>query len=214
MYWGATDRGRPGAEAGSSRLRRLVVIASMVLLVLSGTVAMASAATSHPSAAAAASHVGARTASFVIPSADPPHRTNPPKTVPTTRPPAAVHPTTTTTVAPVHKTVPLSQTQAVAAAVRTRSTVPAAPALAGADTCGAALAYLAAHSAPGFGFECPGYALGHQAMTCINVAGVCPGAKLIVISVVCPASYMNEAHNSWVLSGLQSGSIDPYGYCP
>jgi hypothetical protein len=103
--------------------------------------------------------------------------------------------------------------QAVASALRTRSTTPAAPALAAADTCSAALSYLSGHSAPGFSFECPGYALGHQAMTCINVAGACPGVKLIVISVVCPASYMNEAHNSWVLAGLRTGSIDPYGYC-
>ncbi|HET6963353.1 MAG TPA: hypothetical protein VFH58_01185, partial [Acidimicrobiales bacterium] len=98
-------------------------------------------------------------------------------------------------------------------ALQTRSTAPAAPALASANTCAAALAYLGAHSAPGFRFECPGYALGHQAMTCVDVAGVCPGYKLIVISDVCPASYMNEAHNSWILSGLATGAIDPYGYC-
>lgn len=60
---------------------------------------------------------------------------------------------------------------------------------------------------------CPGYALGHQAMTCINVSGVCPGRKEIVIAVVCPASYMNEASNSWVLQGLRPGRIDPYGHC-
>ena len=91
--------------------------------------------------------------------------------------------------------------------------VAAAPAVPAADTCGAALAYLAAHSAPGFQFECPGYALGHQAMTCMNVAGVCPGQKLIAIAVVCPASYMNEASNSWVVIGQSNAPIDPYGYC-
>jgi hypothetical protein len=101
----------------------------------------------------------------------------------------------------------------VQAALTTRSVTPAAPSLSSAGTCAAALAYLSTHSAPGFQYECPGYALGHQAMTCVNVAGVCPGAKLIVIAVVCPASYMNEAHNSWILSGLSTGSIDPYGYC-
>jgi hypothetical protein len=79
--------------------------------------------------------------------------------------------------------------------------------------CGAALSYLSAHAAPGFRFECPGYALGHQAMTCVNVAGVCPGSHLIVISDPCSAAYMNEASNSWVLEGLRQAPIDPYGYC-
>lgn len=79
--------------------------------------------------------------------------------------------------------------------------------------CAAALAYLATHAAPGFHFECPGYADGHQAMTCMNVAGLCPGTKLIAINDPCPAAYMNEASNSWVLLGLRSAPIDPYGYC-
>ena len=82
-----------------------------------------------------------------------------------------------------------------------------------ADSCSTALAYLAAHSAPGFSFECPGYAIGHQAMTCINEPGICAGEKIIVLNVVCPASYMNEASNSWVLVGLAHTRIDPYGYC-
>lgn len=80
-------------------------------------------------------------------------------------------------------------------------------------TCATALAYLASHAAPGFRFECPGYAEGHQAMTCVNVAGICPGEKLIAIAVVCPATWMNEASNSWVLTGRSNAPIDPYGYC-
>ena len=32
-------------------------------------------------------------------------------------------------------------------------------------------------------------------------------------AVPCAAAYMNEAHNSWIVSGLRSGAIDPYGYC-
>lgn len=79
--------------------------------------------------------------------------------------------------------------------------------------CAAALTYLQAHAAPGFTFECPGYAEGHQAMTCVNIAGVCPGAKLIAISIPCAAAYMNESSNSWVLSGKSDAPIDPYGYC-
>jgi hypothetical protein len=79
--------------------------------------------------------------------------------------------------------------------------------------CGAALAYLSTHAAPGFRFECPAYSLGHQAMTCINMAGVCSGERLITITNPCRAAYMNEASNSWVLLGLRSAPIDPYGYC-
>jgi hypothetical protein len=50
-------------------------------------------------------------------------------------------------------------------------------------------------------------------MTCVNIAGVCPGAKLIAISIPCAAAYMNESSNSWVLSGKSDAPIDPYGYC-
>jgi hypothetical protein len=79
--------------------------------------------------------------------------------------------------------------------------------------CASALSYLEVHAAPGFKFECPGWADGHQAMTCMNVAGVCPGANVIAISVPCAAAYMNEASNSWVLTGKSDAPIDPYGYC-
>ena len=89
---------------------------------------------------------------------------------------------------------------------------PVAPATPPGYGCADALAYLTAHAAPGFRFECPGYALGHQAMTCLNEPGVCPGYGLIAISVPCAAAYMNEAHNSWVVLGDSTG-IDPYGYC-
>jgi hypothetical protein len=79
--------------------------------------------------------------------------------------------------------------------------------------CAAALAYLAAYSAPGFTFECPGPALGHQAMTCIDEPGVCANEHLIAIADPCPAAYMNEASNSWVVTGGSSAPIDPYGAC-
>jgi hypothetical protein len=79
--------------------------------------------------------------------------------------------------------------------------------------CAAALTYLAAYSAPGFTFQCPGYALGHQAMTCIDEAGVCDNEHLIAIADPCPAAYMNEASNSWVLTGASDSPIDPYGAC-
>jgi hypothetical protein len=79
--------------------------------------------------------------------------------------------------------------------------------------CGPALAYLSAHAAPGFTFQCPGYADGHQAMTCVNHAPECAGKLIIAIAVPCPAAYMNEASNSWVLTGQRSTPIDPYGHC-
>ena len=79
--------------------------------------------------------------------------------------------------------------------------------------CEAALAYLNAYAAPGFSFECPGYAEGHEGMTCVNEPGACPGDNLIAIAVPCPQSYMNEASNSWVALGLSDAPIDPYGSC-
>ena len=79
--------------------------------------------------------------------------------------------------------------------------------------CDAALSYLAEHAAPGFRSICPGYANGRQAMTCDLHEKYCPRDKVIIIAVPCPAAYMNEAHNSWVLEGLVHGSLDPYGWC-
>jgi hypothetical protein len=93
------------------------------------------------------------------------------------------------------------------------TTSPPAPAQPSGYGCGYALAYLRAHAAPGFTFECPGYADGHQAMTCVNIAGLCSGSDVIAISTPCRAAYMNEASNSWVLTGKSNAPIDPYGYC-
>ena len=60
----------------------------------------------------------------------------------------------------------------------------------------AALAYLQAYAAKGFTLECPGYAEGREAMTCMNQAGACPGTSVIAIADPCPQAYMNEASNS------------------
>jgi hypothetical protein len=88
--------------------------------------------------------------------------------------------------------------------------------------CGAALAYLSTSSAPGFQLVCPGYADGAQALTCLDEAPCAPGQRMIVIADPCPAAYMNEAHNSWVLLYESLGkaippggvaTIDPYGHC-
>ena len=78
-------------------------------------------------------------------------------------------------------------------------------------TCADALAYLAAHQAPGFRDLCAdGSAFGHLGVTCVNAAGMCPGTRFVHIACPAPFVYMNEAHNSWVLIGTRTG-IDPYG---
>jgi hypothetical protein len=83
-----------------------------------------------------------------------------------------------------------------------------------ASGCAAALAYLHAYAAPGFSFECPGYAAGHQAMTmCVSQASPCGFQRLIVIADPCPDAYMNEASNSWALIGASDAPLDPYGSC-
>jgi hypothetical protein len=132
-------------------------------------------------------------------------------TLPAAPPPAA--PTTTVPTAP-----PAAPAAAPVDIPAPPTPSPAAPVLAarGAATvygCTAALAYLAAYSAPGFTFQCPGGALGHQAMTCIDEPGVCDNEHLIAIADPCPAAYMNEASNSWVLTGAADTPIDPYGAC-
>jgi hypothetical protein len=87
--------------------------------------------------------------------------------------------------------------------------------------CAAALTYLSTHAAPGFQSICPGDADGAQALTCFGHAPCAPGQRMIVIADPCPAAYMNEAHNSWVLLHNAVGTpipggnstIDPFGYC-
>jgi hypothetical protein len=82
------------------------------------------------------------------------------------------------------------------------------------DGCAAAYAYLRAYAAPGFTFECPGDAGGHEAETmCISGSTPCSTLRLIVIADPCPAAYMNEASNSWTLIGASGVPIDPYGPC-
>lgn len=150
------------------------------------------------------------TTSTVVQTQTAPPTTQPVPTTTTTSPP------TTTTTAP-----PPTTTTTVALAAAPPPPPPPAPAsnalpARGAATaygCGPAVAYLSAYSAPGFTFQCPGNALGHQAMTCINEPGVCANEQLIAIADPCPAAYMNEASNSWVLTGASTAPIDPYGAC-
>ena len=80
--------------------------------------------------------------------------------------------------------------------------------------CQAALDYLAANAAPGFVASCPHDAGGHEATTVCDGAPDCvPGTMFIWIADPCPAAYMNEASNSWVLIGRSDAPWDPYGYC-
>lgn len=136
----------------------------------------------------------------------------------------AAPPTTTTTTT----TPPRAAPQAPAATTPTTTLPPLSPAPvatippAGATQppgqasvwgCSAAIAYLSAYAYPGFTFECPGDAMGRDGMTCLNEPGICPGQAVIAIADACPATYMNEASNSWVLEGRSTAPIDPYGTC-
>jgi hypothetical protein len=134
------------------------------------------------------------------------HDAAPPSTPPTSTPPTAspLPPTASEDSTPSAATAPPPPPQPAALPARGTAT---------AYGCAAALAYLAAYSAPGFTFQCPGSALGHQAMTCINEPGVCDNEHLIAIADPCAAAYMNEASNSWVLTGASDSPIDPYGAC-
>jgi hypothetical protein len=82
--------------------------------------------------------------------------------------------------------------------------------------CAAALQYLTAYAAPDFIITCPGNGNGHEATTtCISGASLCSDGRFISIADPCPAAYMNEASNSWVLIGVWINvPIDPYGQCP
>ena len=151
----------------------------------------------------------------------------------------AVAPTTTTTTAAPATTPAPTPTPAVLAAnpvtpaaapAPTPPSAPALPAYGQATVwgCQAALAYLSAYAAPGFTLDCPGYAEGHEAMTCLHGTAeypdACPNGPTIAISDPCPQAYMNESANSWNLTGQLSveqqkfgvsyAAIDPFGACP
>jgi hypothetical protein len=121
---------------------------------------------------------------------------------------AAIRPAAGLAAAPTAAPRPAQQAAGAGSPARAASEVAAASA--GAWGCAAAVAYLAAHADPHFSIQCPGYAQGRQAMTCSDVAGVCPGVSEIVIAVPCPAAYENEAWNSW---HIWTGPYDPYGSC-
>jgi hypothetical protein len=128
---------------------------------------------------------------------------------PMTPPPAPAHATTTTTVPPAPRSAPVpapalapAPTPAPAAAVAAApapSNPGALPTTGRATAWGyvAALTYLQAYAAKGFALECPGDAEGREA-----------------IADRCPQAYMNAPSNSYVISGVSSAPIDPFGPCP
>jgi hypothetical protein len=157
-----------------------------------------------------------------------------PSATATTTPPSTAPPTTTTASAPssppllsTTSTAPVPSTPPVPS---TTTTVAVSQPVVSAEAsgapgvvpprgqatqwgCAAALAYLAAYASPNFTVECPGNAQGHEGMTCRDWPGICPGQAVIAIAKPCPATYMNEAYNSWVSMGVANGPEDPYGYC-
>jgi hypothetical protein len=155
-------------------------------------------------------------------------------TTTTTAPPAT---TTTTAPAPaptptpaVLASTPVASTAPTPAPTPAPPPAPAVPAIGQATAwgCSAALAYLQTYAAPGFTLDCPGYAEGHEAMTCLYdtpaYPDACPNGHTIAISDPCPQAYMNESANSWTLTGQLSAEqqkfgvsyadIDPFGPCP
>lgn len=192
-----------GGWSGTDLERRVAGLLAVAVMILLFTAAAATGAVGHRSrlleaAAAGGSRLGS---AVVLIQAG-----LPPVTTPPTRPPAPAPAAMPVRAAPT--TVPATRPP------RPSGLRPAALASASGYGCPAALAWLAAHAAPGFRFVCPGYAMGHQAMTCRNIPGVCPGDAVIIIAVPCPAAYENEAWNSLLSVGLASGRVDPFGACP
>ena len=138
------------------------------------------------------------------------HRAPPVATPPVTAPPVTAPPVTAPPAPPVvHPTAPV--VASTVSPIATTGGTPPPPAAGLQWGCGAALAYLSAHANPAYTLVCPGYAEGHQAMTCNELAAICPGSNDIVINIPCPAAYQNEAWNSW---HIVNGPFDPYGSCP
>jgi len=148
-----------------------------------------------------------------------------------TRPAARVDPATAATTvnraaAPAPSPTPggpvaASQSAGVGLSPSPAGVVPQVADSSGGYGCAAAIRYLEATSAPGFEFICPaslGQTLGHEAMTCVDVPGVCPHEREIAIADPCPEAYTNEAYNSWAMvnalaAGQRSYLIDLHGSC-
>ena len=207
---------RTGAPLGRFSWLRAVAISFTLGGVMVGGIAATSGASGVQTPAASATADVAPAAAVASTTAAPSDA--PPPTTTTTTSTTTTTTTTTLPPAPPPAPAPTPPPASTPAPAPPPPPPPAPAALpargaATASGCTAALAYLAAYSAPGFAFQCPGYALGHEAMTCINEPGACPGEDLIAIADPCAHAYMNEASNSWVLTGKSTAPIDPYGPC-
>jgi len=211
----------PGSLTGARVLRAV----GSALAVVLANVAIAAYAVTGASAVAPrpAPLVPSPVASLALPS---PATTTRPLDPPSVTTPA---PAPGLTPAPAEPVVP--QVTAPPRPVAAAAGPPGLPAYGHATAwgCAAALAYLQAYAAPQYALVCPGDAGGAQALTCFGDAPCAPLQRLIVIADPCPAAYMNEAHNSWVLNYIATGSaalpgvhvpppdgstaIDPWGSC-
>jgi hypothetical protein len=90
--------------------------------------------------------------------------------------------------------------------VPTRTVTPARVSRTGASNpCSASIAEVEArglYPAPGFAVTCPGNALGHEGMTCLNISGICPGRAEIAISLAEPFVVANEFENSRIFAHI------------
>jgi hypothetical protein len=165
----------------------------------------------HAQQAALKEAAAAMAATIVRPITPPPAPTPAPAPVATTTVPPAAAPTP----APAPAPAPAPTPAATVATVPAPSDPGVLPAVgqATASGCAAALVYLQAYAAKGFALECPGNAEGREAMTCMNQPGACPGTSVIAIADPCPQAYMNEASNSFVITGVADTPIDPFGPC-
>jgi hypothetical protein len=140
-----------------------------------------------------------------------------PATTTTTAAPVAPPPTPApvSTPAPVTAPAPVVAAPARAVPAPAAADAGAVPPIGQATAwgCAAAVAYLQAYAAKGYSVECPAYAEGHEAMTCLRNATACPDQAVIAISDPCPQAYMNEASNSLVMAGASDAPVDPYGPC-
>jgi hypothetical protein len=166
----------------------------------------------------------------VTTTATPPTTPPTPTTTTTTTTPPTTPPTPPATTPSTAPPAVLASAPVVPAAPAPPPAVPALPAYGHATVwgCAAALAYLQAYAAPGFALDCPGYAEGHEAMTCLHgtpqYPDACPSGPTIAISDACPQAYMNESANSWLMTGqlateqqkfgVSYDAIDPFGACP
>lgn len=195
------------AASGLAMLAKVGVVAAVIVVVEGFLTAEPAPAVHqpHPVGRALALHTARATHVEGAPRPSPPSVADRSQSSTVAGPARAVTPTTTSPEpAPASTPPPLPGPQASA----TASAPDPGPG------CQAALAYLAAHAAPGFQVACPAWADGHQATTICDDAPECiPGTAWIWIADPCPAAYMNEASNSWVLIGESAAPWDPFGYC-